>query len=86
MRVSISVADSNSLYFGRTVAKWSRMRQRLLDDGLAEGDVERVVTPIGLAGVGGKDPAVIAVSVAADLVRRIHAAAGPAPAARHVED
>jgi xanthine dehydrogenase accessory factor len=67
-------------------AKWTRMRQRLLADGLAESDVERVVTPIGLPGVGGKDPAVIAVSIAADLLQRIHAVVGQAPAARHVED
>ena len=67
-------------------AKWTRMRQRLLGDGLTEADVDRVVTPIGLPGVGGKDPAVIAVSVAADLVQRMHAAVGPAPAARHSEE
>lgn len=54
-------------------AKWTRLRQRLLTDGLTEADVERVVTPIGLPGVGGKDPAVIAVSVAADLLVRLGA-------------
>lgn len=52
-------------------AKWTRLRHHLLGNGLGESDVARVVTPIGVPGLTGKDPAVIAVSVAADLVRRI---------------
>ena len=51
--------------------KWARLRRRLLEDGLGEDDVARVVTPIGLPGLAGKDPAVIAVSVAADLLVRL---------------
>ena len=67
-------------------AKWARMRRRLLEDGVAEDDVDRVVTPIGLPGLGGKDPAVIAVSVAADLLVRMSAAHAPTPSARHSAD
>lgn len=51
-------------------AKWARLRRRLLDHGLTEEDVARVVTPVGLPGLVGKDPAVIAVGVAADLLLR----------------
>jgi xanthine dehydrogenase accessory factor len=54
-------------------AKWARLRRRLLEDGLSEADVARVVTPIGLPGLAGKDPAVIAVSVAADLLMLMRA-------------
>lgn len=57
-------------------AKWARLRRRLLDNGLGEEDVARVVTPIGLPGLVGKEPAVIAVSVAADLLTRFGAVVG----------
>lgn len=57
-------------------AKWARLRRRLLDNGLTEEDVARVVTPIGLPGLVGKEPAVIAVSVAADLLVRLAADVG----------
>jgi xanthine dehydrogenase accessory factor len=50
-------------------AKWARFRSRLLADGHAEDVVDRVRTPIGLPGVTtSKDPAAIAVAVAADLL------------------
>lgn len=55
-------------------AKWTRLQRHLLDNGLSHEDLARVVTPIGLPGLAGKDPAVIAVSVAADLVQRIRSA------------
>lgn len=51
-------------------AKWTRLRKRLTENGLSEEDVARVVTPIGLPQLAGKEPAVIAVSVAADLLLR----------------
>lgn len=52
-------------------AKWARFRSRLLTDGgFTETDLERVTIPIGLPQIGGKEPAVIAVSVAADLLQR----------------
>jgi xanthine dehydrogenase accessory factor len=57
-------------------AKWVRLRARLLEAGLGEDDLARVVTPVGLPAVPGKDPASIAVGVAADLLVRIGARAG----------
>jgi xanthine dehydrogenase accessory factor len=62
-------------------AKWARLRRRLLDGGLGEDDLDRVVTPIGLPGLPGKDPATIAVSVAADLLLRMAARETTAPGA-----
>jgi xanthine dehydrogenase accessory factor len=49
-------------------AKWARVRKTLAAEGHAEADLSRIRTPIGLLEVTGKEPAVIAVSVAADLV------------------
>jgi xanthine dehydrogenase accessory factor len=50
-------------------AKWSRFRTTLLADGHDRDTVDRIVTPIGLPSLGGKDPATIAVSVAAALLQ-----------------
>ncbi len=63
-------------------AKWSRFRSTLLADGHDRDAVDRVVTPIGLSELAGKDPATIAVSVAAALLQsfaddRAHARRAP---------
>ena len=50
-------------------AKWSRFRVKLAEEGHGPEALARITTPIGLPDVAGKDPATIAVSVAADLVR-----------------
>ena len=50
-------------------AKWSRFRVKLAQEGHGPEALARITTPIGLPDVAGKDPATIAVSVAADLVR-----------------
>ncbi|WP_405454128.1 xanthine dehydrogenase accessory protein XdhC [Streptomyces erythrochromogenes] len=51
-------------------AKWARFRQRLATEGgHAQAAIDRIKTPIGIPGIAGKEPAVIAVSVAADLLR-----------------
>jgi xanthine dehydrogenase accessory factor len=52
-------------------AKWSRFRQKLGAEGYSEGDIARIQCPIGLPDVKGKAPAVIAVSAAVDLLRRL---------------
>ncbi|MFE5794847.1 xanthine dehydrogenase accessory protein XdhC [Streptomyces sp. NPDC056503] len=52
-----------------SAAKWSRFRQRLADEGGHDAaTIERIRTPIGLPEITGKEPATIAVSVAADLL------------------
>ncbi len=50
-------------------AKWRRFEQGLLVEGHTRGDIDRIQSPIGLPDIEGKDPATIAVSVAADLLR-----------------
>ena len=49
-------------------AKWSRFRQRLRAEGHDDTALARITTPIGSPALTGKDPASIAVSVAAQLV------------------
>lgn len=51
-------------------AKWARFRTRLATEGgHDDATIDRIKTPIGITGITGKEPAVIAVSVAADLLR-----------------
>jgi xanthine dehydrogenase accessory protein XdhC len=50
-------------------AKWSRFRAKLADEGHDEQAIARIITPIGIADLAGKEPATIAVSVAASLLR-----------------
>lgn len=57
-----------------SAAKWARFRRRLaLEGGHDEAAIDRIKTPIGLADITGKEPATIAVSVAADLLRTFEA-------------
>jgi xanthine dehydrogenase accessory factor len=63
-------------------AKWSRFRARLREEGHSDAALERITCPIGLPGIPGKAPAVIAISVAADLLGRFGAPAAPAPPGR----
>ena len=51
-------------------AKWARFQRRLADDGHSAEALERITTPIGIGTLTGKDPATIAVSVAAALLER----------------
>ena len=64
-------------------AKWRRFQQRLADEGHTPEDLARIHTPIGLPGITSKDPAAIAVSVAAELLQRFETVpAGSGPAAQ----
>ncbi|MCQ4199210.1 xanthine dehydrogenase accessory protein XdhC [Streptomyces coelicoflavus] len=57
-----------------SAAKWARFRKRLATEGGHDDAViDRIKTPIGLADITGKEPATIAVSVAADLLRTFEA-------------
>lgn len=53
-----------------SAAKWARFRRRLTEEGHDDAALARITTPIGLPDLPGKAPATIALSVAADLVRR----------------
>lgn len=53
-----------------SAAKWARFRKRLATEGgHDDATIDRIRTPIGITGITGKEPATIAVSVAADLLR-----------------
>jgi len=61
---------------GSTV-KWLRFQARLREEGHAPDALARVTTPIGVSGIRGKSPEVIAIAVAAQLTQvleRQHAA------------
>jgi xanthine dehydrogenase accessory factor len=55
-------------------AKWARFRARLAEAGHPAEAIDRIDCPIGLPGITGKDPAVIAIAVAAALVRELQPA------------
>jgi xanthine dehydrogenase accessory factor len=51
-------------------AKWRRFEKKLAAEGHGPATLARITTPIGLPEITGKDPATIAVGVAADLLMR----------------
>lgn len=54
-----------------STAKWARFRTKLADAGFSAGEIDRLQCPIGLPDLGGRHPATIAVSVAAQLLQRL---------------
>ncbi|WP_019587844.1 xanthine dehydrogenase accessory protein XdhC [Deinococcus apachensis] len=55
-------------------AKWARFREQLRALGHTEAGLARITTPVGLPGIRGKSPAVIALSMAAQLQTVLEAA------------
>ena len=51
--------------------KWATFRHRLEARGFLEAELAHVTSPIGVAGITGKQPAVIAVAVAAQLLQTL---------------
>jgi xanthine dehydrogenase accessory factor len=49
-------------------SKWASFRSRLRERGFSDGELSWVTSPIGLPGISGKQPEVIAVAVAAQLL------------------
>jgi xanthine dehydrogenase accessory factor len=52
-----------------SASKWARFRHRLEARGFGTQECERVTCPIGIQGIAGKEPGVIAVAVAAQLLQ-----------------
>jgi len=52
-------------------AKWSRFRGKLRAEGHSDAAIDGISCPIGLPELAGKDPAVIAISAAAGLLRTL---------------
>jgi len=65
---ALRCTDLGSIGLIGSAAKWSRFRGKLSDLGHTSDAIDRITTPIGLPDLLGKDPATIAVSVAAALV------------------
>lgn len=55
--------------------KWATFRRRLQARGFSEAELGHVTCPIGVPGIGGKVPEIIAVAVAAQLLQTLSAAA-----------
>ena len=51
--------------------KWATFRHRLEDRGFAPEEIARITCPIGVPGISGKEPEVIAVAVAAQLLQTL---------------
>jgi len=51
--------------------KWATFRHRLEARGFAREEMARITCPIGVPGIGGKEPEVIAVAVAAQLLQSL---------------
>jgi xanthine dehydrogenase accessory factor len=66
-------------------AKWARFRRKLAEDGNSADAIAKITTPIGLSEVPGKEPATIAVSVAAWLLQLFIAERNTAPAHREAK-
>jgi xanthine dehydrogenase accessory factor len=66
--------DLGSIGLIGSAAKWSRFKVQLRAEGHGPDRIGRITCPIGLPDLVGKEPAVIAVGVAADLVRTMQRA------------
>lgn len=54
--------------------KWARFRKRLATEGgHDDSTIDRIKTPVGIPEITGKEPATIALSIAADLLRTFEA-------------
>ncbi len=51
--------------------KWATFRHRLEDRGFSAPEIAHITCPIGVAGIAGKEPEVIAVAVAAQLLQTL---------------
>ena len=79
--VALRREDLGSVGLIGSPGKWARFRRRLAaEGGHSAQTIARIKTPIGLPDINGKEPATIAVSVAADLLRTLERAAEPEPA------
>jgi len=55
-----------------SATKWASFRSRLRERGFTEAECDHVTSPIGVPGITGKEPEVIAVAVAAQLLQLRH--------------
>ncbi|MET1114804.1 MAG: xanthine dehydrogenase accessory protein XdhC [Comamonas sp.] len=63
-------ADLDFIGLIGSATKWAVFRRRLAQRGFSAQELDQVTCPIGLPGIQGKEPEVIAVAVAAQLLQR----------------
>jgi xanthine dehydrogenase accessory factor len=51
-------------------SKWASFRSRLRERGFSDAELERITCPIGVPGIQGKAPEVVAIAVAAQLLQQ----------------
>lgn len=68
---ALTRGDLGSIGLIGSNAKWQRFRKNLIAEGHTPETVDTIDCPIGLPDLPGKQPATIALSVAADLLRRM---------------
>nr|WP_231447327.1 xanthine dehydrogenase accessory protein XdhC [Brevibacterium zhoupengii] len=68
---ALTRGDLGSIGLIGSSAKWQRFRKNLIAEGHTPETVDTIDCPIGLPDLPGKQPATIALSVAADLLRRM---------------
>jgi len=54
-----------------SATKWATFQRRLTEKGFSQQEMQLITCPIGLAGIDGKQPEVIAVAVAAQLLKQL---------------
>jgi len=54
-----------------SATKWATFRHRLQARGFTEAELDHVTCPIGVPGIRGKEPEVIAVAIAAQLLQSL---------------
>jgi len=52
-----------------SATKWATFKRRLAERGFSEAECQHITCPIGVTGISGKEPEVIAVAVAAQLLQ-----------------
>jgi xanthine dehydrogenase accessory factor len=69
--VAAIVARDDFRYVGMigSKAKRAQMERRLAERGVDRASIEQVTCPIGIAGIGGREPGAIAVAVAGELLQ-----------------
>ena len=72
---ALSRADLGYVGLSGSRTKRARFERRLRDDGLGDADLARLTCPIGVTELKSKEPAVIAVALAAQLLRLAEEAA-----------
>jgi xanthine dehydrogenase accessory factor len=73
---SLRTSHLGSIGLIGSAAKWRRFEQGLRVEGHPESAIARIQSPIGTSELPGKDPAMIALSVATQLLRTVRVGVG----------